>query len=67
MDVDDGMIECVVAPGRTIWSGPVDSAGTCQQAFGPGQTVRVTPADAEHLRGIGMLLLADGTPLIRGV
>ena len=55
------MIEAVVAPGRTVYAGPPNAAGTATRAYQPGETVIVTREDAVLLRSIGHLLQADGS------
>ena len=55
------MVECVVAPGRVVYGGPPNTAGTSSRAYQPGETVLVTREDAALLRSIGHLLQADGS------
>ena len=54
-------IECVVAPGRVVHSGPPNTAGTASRAHQAGETVLVTREDAVLLRAAGHLLQADGS------
>ena len=57
----EGMIEAVVAPGRTLYAGPPNAAGTATRTYQAGETVLVTREDAAMLRSIGHLLQADGS------
>ena len=57
------LIECVVAPGRVVYGGPPNTAGTSTRAYQSGETVLVTREDAALLRSSGHLLQADGTLL----
>ncbi len=58
------LIECIVAPGRTVFAGPPNADGTVSTGSQPGQTVRVTREDAAVLRASGHLLHADGSPAV---
>ena len=54
------LIECVVAPGRVVYGGSPNAAGTSTQAYEPGAVISVTRGDAASLRASGHLLQADG-------
>ena len=59
--MDDGLIACVVASNRVLYAGPPLSDGTSRTAYAAGETIRLPPGEAAHLRAAGFLLKADGT------
>ena len=58
------MVECIVAPGRVVYGGPPNTAGTASRAYQPGEAIPVTREDAILLRSIGHLLQADGSAFL---
>ncbi len=57
------MVECIVAPGRVVYGGSPNAAGTSTQAYEPGAVISVSREEAASLRASGHLLQADGATL----